>query len=55
MREEATSYPCPLLLPKQGAVVEREARHHRCCSLAVAEGGVVFECVAIGFWVESLK
>ena len=53
MRGESGSYPRLLLLPKQGAGVEMEARRRRYRSLAAAEGGVVLECVVIG--VESSK
>jgi hypothetical protein len=55
MRGEWTSYPPPLLCLRQGAVVEMEGRHRRCCSLAVVEAGAVLERVEFGLQVESLK
>jgi hypothetical protein len=43
MQGEGASYPHPLLRLRRGAlvVVEMEARHRRCCSLAVVEAGDV--------------
>jgi hypothetical protein len=55
MRGEWTSYLPPLLRLRQEAVVEMEARHRRCCSLAVVEAGVVLERVVFGLQVENLK
>jgi hypothetical protein len=44
MRREGTSYPCPLLRLTRGAVVETEARHRPCFSLAVVvEAGIVLK------------